>query len=207
MSKQQMKTTEDIAKELIKQEKKQKKQQQNKVKDDDGDERQKIIWKIKKYLASPRFGEYITKELGIKYTQAQLQRMSQSTLQNILSRIRVSVDMKNTDSLFERMTKGGALAMETSAGSMGYNIDGFADELFRNEEFLNALEKTKIEADLPTIPPPVQMLLIASQVAFICHTKNRIKQSALKQKKQDVVIQDEPVREMKPPTIAIGEII
>ena len=205
MSKQ---ATTNLAKELKKQEKKEK----HKPSEEEVEERQKTIWKIKKYLASPRFGEYITKDLGIKYSQAQLQRMSLSTLKNLLARIRVSVNMKNTDSMFERMTKGGAVMLESSASMAGYDLDGYADELFQNEDFLNALECTKIEADLPTIPAPAQLLLIATQTALIVYKKNQIiKQHQVKkktkQKEPQEIKLEPPQTQMKPPTIGLGEII
>lgn len=174
----------------------------------DIEERQKIIWKIKKYLASKRFGTYLQKELGIKYSQTQLSKFQISTLQNILSRIRIAVDTKNSDNIYDKMMFSASLAFEKGISPV-YDIDGFAVKLFENDEFLNAAEKVKIESELPNIPPSVQMMFIATQTAIVVHEMNKL------DSKKDVVVHEEkeekhlktPVVEMTYPNFEVGQII
>lgn len=187
--------------------------------DEEAEERQKVIWKIRRYIASKRFGEYISKELGIKYTQAQLQKLKLNTLQNILHRIRISIDLKNTDSIMDKFAFGASMMTEMAVSPF-YDIEGTTEVLFENDDFLNALEKVKIETDVPNIPPPIQLSLIGVQTALVVHQRNTfVKKRNVPQKNQDIVITDkddknekknelnEPVREMRPPTIQLGEIL
>ena len=118
------------------------------------EEREKIIWKVRRYLSSKKFGEYLTKELGIKYSQAQLRKLKLTSLRNLLHRIRIAVDMKNVDAIYDKMVFHGTFVVEKALSPI-YNIDGFTENLHRNEEFQCGMEKLKIEAELPHIPPVI----------------------------------------------------
>ena len=144
----------------------------------ESEEREKTIWKIRRYLTSRKFGDYLTKELGIKYSQAQLRKLKGSSLKNTLHRIRVAVDMRNIDAIYDKMVFHTCFVTE-QVMSPFYNIDGFAQNLQQNDEFSCALEKMKIEAELPNIPPPMQLLAIASQTAIVTHRLNQVKSNTI----------------------------
>lgn len=138
----------------------------------ESEEREKTIWKVRKYLTSERFGKYLTKELGITYTHKQLQKLKLGTLQNVLSRIRVAVNNKNTDKILNSFVFSMSITTEKVVSPF-YDIDGFTHNLQQSESFMNALECWKIEQEVPSLNPTAQLCLVASQVALMTHEVNK----------------------------------
>ena len=160
--------------------------------DEERSEREKIIWKIRRYLSSQRFGHYLTKEMGIKYTQNGLQKLKLPTLRNILARIRTAIDNQRAGAIYDRLLQGGLLGIEKAISPV-YDIDGFSKNLLSDNGFLDAVEKAKIEAELPSIPPHLQIGIIATQCAVATHHLNQFKKVG---KQQSL---GSPTRDMNPP--------
>lgn len=83
--------------------------------------------------------------------------------------------MRNVDAMYDKMFFHTSYAVEKTLTPF-YDVDGLTQNLQNNEEFQCALEKMKIEAELPNIPPAVQMMLIASQTAIMTHHLNKHKE-------------------------------
>ena len=173
-------------------------------------EREKVIWKIRRYLSSQRFGNYLTKEIGIKYSQPQLTKLKLSTLQNILARIRNAVDNRNCDAIYDKLLQGGLYSVERVVTPI-YDVEGMTKRLMGDDAFLNAVERAKIEAELISIPPHVQMGLIIAQTAMITHHINQTTKEFHSIKKEPL---GPPETEMTPPeeedgnaVIKVGQLI
>ena len=173
-SKKAQKEIEKMMKQQQKAQVKQQKAEVRQVEAQNDEDREKLIWKIKKYFSSKRFSQYLQKEIGIHYTQAQLRKKTTPQLHNILNRVRVALDNMNVDNMIDGTLKTGCVFLEKTLDEI-YNIDGFTDMLWENQQFLNALERTKIETDIPTIPPHIQLSVICLQTAIICHKLNELK--------------------------------
>lgn len=155
--------------------------------EEEANERESLIWKIRKYLTSKRFGQYLSKELGISYTHKQLQKLKIGTLRNIISRIRIAVNNMNTDKILDSVVYSTSLAVEKVASPF-YDVDGLTENLQTSDPFLNALESWKIEQELPTLPPATQLLLVGGQIAVFTHEMNKRK-----------VKNPQPQKTMEPP--------
>ena len=84
--------------------------------------------------------------------------------------------MRNVDAMYDRMFFHTSYAVERSLTPF-YDVDGLTYNLQNNEEFQCALEKMKIEAELPNIPIPVQLFMIGSQTAILTHQLNKERNS------------------------------
>ena len=151
--------------------------------------KQKYIYQILKYQDSNRFGEYIKKNLKINFSESSLQKKKGTKLQEILNRIRINLDNRNVDNLYNNLVSNATLSFETLMDQI-YTIEGFSESLMTNPHFLDCIERYKIEniGKMPSIPPSLQIIFIMSQTALICH------QIAIKNK------DTEP--QMKPPKLS-----
>jgi len=123
------------------------------------------IMVIQKYQNSERFGKYVKNEIGIRYSEKQMKKMSTDKLDEVLYIIRTRLDNKNTDKIFDNMATSVATAIELTVSPF-YDIDGYKDELLANEQFWDTFERFKIEHKLPIIPPSVQLLYLMSSTAL-----------------------------------------
>ena len=154
--------------------------------------------KILKYQSSRRFGAYITKELKISQSREQLVKLSIERLNNILHRIRLNLNNRNMDSIFENMALTCAKGYETTVTQFGYDIEGFTDLLTSNPGFWDAFERWKIEKEMPDIPPGIQIGYIVATTTLAAHNLNVGKQiepstsrsNATEKKPEDIVIID-----------------
>lgn len=162
--------------------------------DVDSKEKQTLIMTIRKYQDNQRFKKFVTKDLGVNDTYGTLNKKSISTLKDILERIRVNLDNRNVDKMLDAMAKNGSVVYEKVLSSW-YDIDGFTDNLFSQESFLDCLEKVKIETNLPRIPPSVQMGYIVLQTTLLTHELNKSKKPKTEMEGppdfEDLVITDE----------------
>ena len=131
-----------------------------------------LIMKILKYQSSRRFGEYITKKLKITQSREQLLKLSVDKLNNILHRIRLNLNNRNMDAIFENVALTCAKGYETTITGIGYNIEGFTDLLVANPGFWDAFERWKIERELPDIPPGIQLGYIVASTTLAAHNLN-----------------------------------
>ena len=164
-------------------------------------DKEAIIMKILKYQSSRRFGAYITKELKITQSRQQLLKLSIDRLNNILHRIRLNLNNRNLDAIFENMAITCAKGYETTITHFGFDIEGFTDLLTANPGFWDAFERWKIERELPDIPPGIQLGYIVATTTLAAHTlntgkalkpsdKNESRSDANEKKQEDVIILD-----------------
>lgn len=159
-------------------------------KNDDSKEKQEIIYTIRKYQENERFKKYITKDLGITFTYSALNKKSVSSLNDILNKIRVSLDNRNSSKMMDAMAKNFSVVYEKVVSEF-YDIDGFTDTLWSQENFLDSLEKMKIETKIPQIPTPIQVAFIVLQTTVMTHEINKIKEAQVGMKPPpDLVIED-----------------
>jgi len=137
---------------------------------------QEKIFTIQKYMTSNRFGDYVKKDIGIKYTLAQLEKKSDKELEDILNKIRIHLDNKNMDAIYDGMAKSMASGLEMTLTPF-YDIDGFSDTLLdpNNAQFWDTYEKFKIEHKLPTMPVGLQLAYIVSSTMILQHNLNKMK--------------------------------
>lgn len=141
-----------------------------------------LITKILKYQHNKRFGPVINKELGFKYTRAQLSKQSIDSLETILHRIRTHLNTRNMDKVFEHMAKVTAKGYEDLVTGFGYNIEGFSDLLMDNPSFHDAFERWKIERKIPDVPPSFQLMYIIASTTYMAHVMNK-SHTAVREKK------------------------
>lgn len=140
-------------------------------------EKQSLIMIIRRYQENPRFKDFVSKNIGIKETYNSLNKKSIPQLQDLLERIRVQLDNRNVDKIYDSLAKSSSQVYETVLSDF-YDIDGFTDNLFSQENFLDCLEKIKIETNLPHIPPYVQMGYIVLQTTILTHEVNKMKRKS-----------------------------
>jgi hypothetical protein len=128
-----------------------------------------------KYQNNNRFGELLKKELGIKYTEPQLNKKSVEDLELILHRIRTHLNTRNMDQVFDHMVRYTASGYEELVSGLGYDIDGFSELLLHNPAFWDAFERWKIEQKIPNIPPSMQLMYIVASTTYIAHLKSQHK--------------------------------
>ena len=147
-----------------------------KNKNNDTQEKSKLIYQILKYIDSPRFGTYIKKTLKISPNYNSLLKKSIKNLNETLDRIRINLDNRNLDGFYQSMLVNATLSFETMMENF-YSIEGFSDSLMNNPHFLDSVERYKIEniGKMPSIPPSLQMIFIMSQTAMICHSVSKKK--------------------------------
>ena len=134
--------------------------------------KQQKIWKIEKYIHSIRFGDFIQNDLKIDYTREELDVMESRELDKILERIRIQLDNKNLDAFYNGLARTSSILAEKGLSNV-YNIDGFTDNLFQNDAFLDGLERYKIDhGPLSYVPPSIQISYAIVSTAYITHTLN-----------------------------------
>lgn len=139
------------------------------------------ITKILKYQTNKRFGTIINKELGFKYSRAQLTKYSIDNLETILHRIRTHLNTRNMDKVFEHMAKVTAKGYEDLVSGFGYDIEGFSELLLANPSFHDAFERWKIEkSNIPDVPPSFQLMYIVASTTYMAHIGNKKYSSAKK---------------------------
>jgi hypothetical protein len=139
-------------------------------------DKENLITKILKYQESSRFQDYIKKNMKISYRREQLSKMANHKLEAILYRIRKSLDSRGMDKMFEDTTHAVALGYEKILSNW-YNIDGFSNLLMNNPAFLDALERYKIEKEIPDIPPAVMIMYIVSSTTLLAHSMSVLKET------------------------------
>ena len=154
--------------------------------------KQDKIFTIQKYQNSNRFGDYVKKTIGIKQSSTQLEKLTPKQLDNILNKIRVHLDNKNMDSIYNNMAKTMAFGIEMGVSPF-YDIYGFSDTLLGNEQFLDCYEKFKIEHKLPQIPTGLQLCYIITSTMILQHNLNKYNNP---QKQTDIKIDDEVVKKL-----------
>ena len=155
-----------------------------------------LICKILKYQNNARFGPIINKELGFKYTRAQLTKQSVSNLETIIHRIRTHLNTRNMEQVFVHMAKVTAKGYEDLVTSFGYNIEGFSDLLLANPAFHDAYTRWQIERNIPDIPPSFQLVYIIASTTYIAHLQ--APQQSVSQKKVEPP-KKKAVKESQPP--------
>ena len=151
----------------------------------DSRKKQSIIMKIQKYLSSARFKDFLCSQLKINYTNSQLQSKNIEQLEDILNKIRVHLDSKNLDTFYNQLATSGAVMFEKSISSF-YDVEGFAVNLTANPQFYDIYDRYKIEAELPSVPPSVQLFWLISQTAVLTHEKNKLRRLSKKKLHGDV---------------------
>ena len=167
-------------------------------KEQDIENKQKYVYQILKYQDSPRFGNYVKKNLKINFSETALQKKKVKTLEELLNRIRINLDNRNLDNFYNAMLMNATLSFEKLMDNF-YTIEGFSESLMTNPHFLDSVERYKIEniGKMPSIPPSLQIVFIMSQTAMICH-------EVAKHKKRASTEDPEPY-EMKPPKLSNTE--
>lgn len=150
-------------------------------------DKESLIMKIQKYQSSRRFGQIITKELKISQSREQLIKLSIDRLENILHRIRLHLNNRNLDSIFENMAVTCAKGYEASITPF-YNIEGFSELLLNNPGFWDAFERWKIEREMPNIPPGIQLAYIIASTTITAHTLNTAR---IPQPKEKIIIDND----------------
>lgn len=160
-------------------------------------DKESLIMKILKYQSSRRFGKYVSKDLKISQSREQLNKLSIDRLKNILHRIRLNLNNRNMDAIFENMALTCAKGYETTVTHLGYDIEGFTDILTQNPGFWDAFERWKIEREMPDIPPGIQLGYIIATTTLAAHTLSAGKEvtniesrSNPQSKNDDVIITD-----------------
>ena len=154
--------------------------------------KEKIILKIQKYQSSKRFGSYITKELKINQSRDQLAKLSVERLNNILVRIRLNLNSRNLDNIFENLAITSAKGYETVVSHFGYNINGFTELLMANPGFWDAFERWKIEREMPDIPPGIQLAYIISSTSIAAYNINQMNNIQINQKNNEISEKEKP---------------
>ncbi len=128
---------------------------------------------ISRYQASERFSDIIKKQLGIKFSEAQLQKKSLSVLQGILSKIQMHFSNRGTDKLFDMAVKNGSITYEKII-SQYYDIDGFTNNFLGDPAVLDSLECFKCENVQMAIPPIYQLIFAIISCTYITGQINRM---------------------------------
>ena len=163
-------TTNQVVNHLSKNQKKEQKDQTLETKEE-------LIFKIQKYQNSSRFGDFITKDLKIDFSRDKLLKMKIEQLEAMLHRIRIHLNNRNMDAIIKNMVHTCAFGYERTLSPF-YNIDGFTNLLCNNQEFWDAVERWKIENELPDIPPGIQISYIVMSTTLMAHELNKL-QSAV----------------------------
>ena len=145
----------------------------NIISDDyDSNERAKLLLIIQRYQAHEKYGP-LCKKIGIKYTSNQLDKMDVKQLDDVLARIRNGINNTHGEMIIDFAIKNGAIIYEKLL-SPYYNIDGFANNLMKSNEFNELIEIYKIESTIPYIPIEIRLLLTVALMTFTTHQMNKL---------------------------------
>ena len=139
------------------------------------EQKQNMIHIIQKYQSSEIFGKFVRNELKISYTEEALQKKTVEQLHTILTKIRVSLDNKNLNKMYDSVLFSSTMMLETVSRPM-VNVDGFNQLLKENEQFISCWERFKCESVMPTIPAHLQMIFILGQTYFTAYAMNKMKE-------------------------------
>lgn len=139
---------------------------------DDIQEKRTLIWKIQKYQNSKRFGPFVKHNIHINQTEHQLNKLNIIELKDILSKIRIQLDNRNLDEFYNALIHGGCNMMETVL-SPYYNIDGYGKNLMSNNQFMDSLERHKIEHPFPAVSSGIQLSYAMISTLIMTHELNK----------------------------------
>jgi len=148
----------------------------NDEKDENIDEKMKLIYSIQHFGNNNRFGSYL-KELGHKFDDNYLKKLSLNELKFELEKNYSAITNKNNNSFIDNGLEHFLNFIENLiTNKTKYKINGSTKKLFKNERFLDLLEILKLKYNIPFIKldPVMEITLIILQTAFMQHQMNNI---------------------------------
>ena len=145
--------------------------------EDDEKERIKIILIITRYKNSSRFSKVMNK---LQIDNIDLQNMKLTKLNNLLDKIRFTIDNSQNNDLINHAVFAGIGAIEKISSNFQLaKLEGLTQSLMTNEIFLDNLETIKIESNitLKFQDPKKTLMFELIKSIYLTHTINALKEN------------------------------
>jgi hypothetical protein len=153
------------------------------------DHMSKVIM-LSRYGTSKRFGEYL-KSMGFNLVVSHLKKLDVEELDEMLVRVKTSIDNKNISAFFGDLAfgvvqTGEVLTLSTRLGQR-FKIQGLTDVLKGDETFLDLLEQIELEnQNLVYTSPYVRLVYAVTTAAMKVHSVNTMMEKRLKLHEEEV---------------------
>lgn len=142
-------------------------------------EHQKYLIKLQRYGASERFSEYL-KKMNFKLDIDHLKKLHVEELKEMLERVRITINSRDTNNMINGLVFSGTQIMETIAINNEVikkyvNLKGFSSMLQNDESFKDIIEQLNLEYnDISTLSPEKRLGFVLVMTAMKCHGINKI---------------------------------
>lgn len=144
--------------------------------EDEVKEHQEHVIMLSRYGQSKRFADYL-KSMGFVLSVDKLQKKPLQELKELLNRVRVSLDNKNTSNFWNNMVFGGIGTVEALAVNSRLNekikLRGVTEVLQQDHTFLDLIEQLELESQIMSYTSPQMRLTYTVINACVkCHAIN-----------------------------------
>lgn len=145
---------------------------------------QHLRLQLARYGNSERFGQHLL-TLGFKLKPNDLNKMSEDDMKELLTRVRASVDSKNSSKIVEGAAFFGVAIIEGVTQKEPikerFDLAGLTQTLQSNEQFLDTIHQLELEhSNLSALSPWQRLGFILAQAAMTQSLINRAKKEAPK---------------------------
>ena len=161
---------------------------------DDVKERATLIYAIRAYGKSPRFKQYL-KQQGKISSESKLQKMTVEQLKLELESLDLTICDRGQSDFIDTLAKNGMTFVETIMNDRTkMKVSGTTEELWKNERFLDLLERVKLKYSLPSVKldPGIELMFVTIQTAMLVHNQNQFRNGLT----DDTLDLDAPVKKI-----------
>ena len=135
----------------------------------------KLIYGIQAYGKNKRLGKYLEQECGHRFDDKYLKNLSLTELKLELEKQEVALGGKQNNGLIDQGIHNGLLFAENIVvRTSRLNVQGTTEALYKDEHYLDLLERVKMKYTLPFVKldPVMELALVIGQTAMLCHHTN-----------------------------------
>ena len=146
-------------------------------KQEQDEKHQNLLLILHRYTINDRFKDFL-KEHGFDLKKMNLQKKSCSELEELINRVRLTVNSKHENGFIDSLIAGAVQGSETMITTMSrgkIDLRGLRNELYQNEEFLDLVEQLKLEhLSFVRIDPRLRLTMIVMQTAVRIASINKM---------------------------------
>jgi hypothetical protein len=185
----------DVNKPMIKREMKEVVKEITRPDDEQLKHHQNLVIMLSRYGSSKRFGTFL-KEMSFDLSVNKLKKLDVNELEELLVRVKTSVNQKNVSNFWEELVlglvqTGEVLTVSTSLGKR-FKIQGLHDVLKNDPNFLDILEQIQLDhQNLTYASPETRLIYCVVTSAMKCHSVNSMMEKRLKMYEKDETAEDQ----------------
>ena len=140
---------------------------------------QEILIKLSRYASSQRFADYL-RDAGFNLDQNRISKLSLQKLQDLLTRVQVSINARNSNSFVSNIIFAGINTVENISIKTKikdyFDLEGYTDLLKDDPEFADLIHQLELEYfDITSISPEKRLVLLLVMNALKVSGINKLK--------------------------------